>query len=198
MNTAYTNGRANAYLDTMKVNHVVVPTGVKNAHPEVQKYVIGANDEPNGHGTIVVKWNKLNEALEGKENELAAKKLVAFLKLSNPYVGDAICNLLMIEAVLRDRDFSLDFFNSVYKENPSKMYKVVVKDRTKWKTTWDEQRLTEPQMFQQYVDYYTGHRGEWCRAFARPSGTEDILRLYVEAEDEADVNQVGEALIREI
>ena len=187
VNTAYTNSRANQYLDKMNVNHVVVPTGVKNAHPEVQKYVIGANDEPNGHGTIVVKWNKLNEALEGKENELAAKKLVSFLKLSNPYVGDAICNLLMIEAVLRDRDFSLDFFNAVYKENPNKMYKVVVRDRTKWKTTWDETRLLEPSMFQGYIDYYVQNREE-CRAFARPSGTEDILRLYVEAADEANVN----------
>ena len=34
----------------------MVATGVKNAHPVVQKYVIGANAEPNGHGTIYVNW----------------------------------------------------------------------------------------------------------------------------------------------
>ena len=46
----------------------MVPTGVKNAHPVVQQYVIGANDEPNGHGTICVKWDQLDQALAGKED----------------------------------------------------------------------------------------------------------------------------------
>jgi len=50
------------------VKQVIVPTGVKNAQPVASQYVIGANNEPNGHGTIVVKWKELNEALEGKED----------------------------------------------------------------------------------------------------------------------------------
>jgi len=32
---------------------------------------------------------------------------VAFLNLTNQYVGDAIANLLMVEAVLRDKDMSV-------------------------------------------------------------------------------------------
>jgi phosphoacetylglucosamine mutase len=36
VNTAYSNGMANKYLDQNKVNRVCVPTGVKNAHPVVQ------------------------------------------------------------------------------------------------------------------------------------------------------------------
>lgn len=35
VNTAYSNGMANNYLDKSKVNRVCVPTGVKNAHPVV-------------------------------------------------------------------------------------------------------------------------------------------------------------------
>jgi len=35
VNTAYTNGMANKFLDKNKVNRVCVPTGVKNAHPVV-------------------------------------------------------------------------------------------------------------------------------------------------------------------
>ena len=69
--------------------------------------MIGANDEPNGHGTICVKWDVLDEALQGLEDRIEAKKLRAFLRISNVYVGDAIANLLMIEAVLRDRDQSI-------------------------------------------------------------------------------------------
>jgi hypothetical protein len=36
VNTAYSNGMANKFLDLHKVNRVCVPTGVKNAHPVVQ------------------------------------------------------------------------------------------------------------------------------------------------------------------
>ena len=36
VNTAYSNGMANKYLDESKVNRVCAPTGVKNAHPIVQ------------------------------------------------------------------------------------------------------------------------------------------------------------------
>jgi|TARA_B110000285_G_scaffold156028_1_gene174110 hypothetical protein len=42
---------------------------VKNAHPVVQKYDIGANDEPNGHGTVVTKFDKIKPLLEGNENK---------------------------------------------------------------------------------------------------------------------------------
>ena len=68
VNTAYANSRANEYLAKNKVNVVCVPTGVKNAEPVVHQYTIGANDEPNGHGTICIKWDKLESALAGKEN----------------------------------------------------------------------------------------------------------------------------------
>ena len=72
---------------------------------------------------------------------IEAKKLRALLKISNVYVGDAISNLLMIEAVLRDRDWSVDTFSKMYEEFPNKMFKAVVMDRTKFKTQWDESRL---------------------------------------------------------
>ena len=68
VNTAYANSRANEYLINNKVNVECVPTGVKNAEPVVHLFIIGANDEPNGHGTICIKWDKLNAALAGKED----------------------------------------------------------------------------------------------------------------------------------
>ena len=57
-------------------------------------------------------------------------------------VGDAIANFLMIEAILKDLDMSVKEFNELYLENPSRMYKAVVNDRTKFKVIWDESRLT--------------------------------------------------------
>ena len=118
----------------------------------------------------------------------------ALLRISNVYVGDAISNLLMIEAVLRDRDWSVDTFSSMYEEFPNKMYKAVVADRTKFKTQWDESRLVDPLELQELIDAESA-LVQGGRAFVRPSGTEDILRLYVEAKQEADVQRLADAIL---
>ena len=141
VHTAYANSRATQFLTNSKVHVQCVPTGVKYAEPVVHEYTIGANDEPNGHGTIAIKWDLLDKALAGKEDQLACKKLKALLRISNPYVGDAIANLLMIEAVLRDKSMTIDQLSNLYRDNPAQMYKAVVKDRTKFKVTKDETRL---------------------------------------------------------
>ena len=62
--TAYVNSRATAYLEEQGVPNTLCPTGVKNAHPIVVKYDIGANDEPNGHGTVAVKWENVRKVLD--------------------------------------------------------------------------------------------------------------------------------------
>jgi phosphoacetylglucosamine mutase len=197
VNTAYANGKQNMFLDANQIHHEMVPTGVKNAHPVTSKFVIGANDEPNGHGTIQVKWTELNKALEGKEDTVACKKLKALLRMSNLAVGDAICNLLMVESVLRDKDMSTKQFFELYTDNPNKTLKAIVSDRTQFKTIWDETRLTQPQELQAAIDAYVKETDEG-RAFVRPSGTEDILRVYVEAKTEDGVAFLAEKICGEI
>ena len=66
VNTAYSNGMANSHLASLGISRVCVPTGVKNAHPVVQKHVIGTNNEYNGHGTVYVNWPQLMQLLDGK------------------------------------------------------------------------------------------------------------------------------------
>ena len=75
---------------------------------------------------------------------IEAQKIASILKLSNMTVGDAIANLLLIESILRDIDMSIQDFLSIYLENPSRMYKAVVRDRTKFRVIWDESRLITP------------------------------------------------------
>jgi len=73
------NSRSTRFLREKGINNQLCPTGVKNAHPIVVKYDIGANDEPNGHGTIVCKWDKVYEALKDKMDTIEAKKIIAIL-----------------------------------------------------------------------------------------------------------------------
>lgn len=197
VNTAYTNSKANIFLDKNEINRKCVPTGVKNAHPVVMQYVIGANDEPNGHGTVYVNWPELNELLKDKMDHYDCKKLIAFLRLTNLYVGDAICNLLMIEAVLMDLGYSMAQFDRLYVENPSRMWKIKVPDRSIFKTVWDETRLVDPLWLQEFIDKVNASVPEG-HSFVRPSGTEDVLRLYTEAKIEKDVDRIANMIIVEI
>ena len=66
------------------------------------------------------------------------------------------------------------------------MSKIKVNDRFKFKVIDDESRLINPEELQKEIDQAISevHDG---KAFVRPSGTEDVLRLYTEA---ADMNQV--------
>jgi hypothetical protein len=77
--TAYVNSRATRFLKERNINNELCPTGVKNAHPIVVKYDIGANDEPNGHGTIMCKWDNVKKALAEKMDTLEAKKIIGIL-----------------------------------------------------------------------------------------------------------------------
>lgn len=93
-------------------------------------------------------WPELNELLKGKENNAACQKLIAFLKISNIYVGDAIANLLLLEAIMRDKGMSIQAFSEIYCDNPSQLDKVKVADRFMFKPIWDESRLEEPKDLQ--------------------------------------------------
>lgn len=58
----------------------------------------------------------------------------------------------MIEAILRDKGMSISSFSQIYKEYPSRMFKVKVHDRSLFKTIKDESRLTNPIELQNFID----------------------------------------------
>jgi len=135
-----------------------VPTGVKNAFEEIRKYVIGAHCDRVGHGTFFVRWDWFDKALKGKEEMLDAKKLRALLSIANSSCGDAMCNMLMLEAVLRDKDYSIQMLTNIYKENPSTCFKATVANKRRFVTNWDETKLDEPQRLQDIVELFTKER----------------------------------------
>ena len=77
------------------------------------------------------------------------------------------------------------------------MFKAVVSDRTKFTVIKDESRLTNPLALQQFIDEAC-KRYDDGRAFVRPSGTEDILRLYAEATDIIDIPKLSKEILDEI
>ena len=119
--------------------------GEREATEQAKKYTIGATSHANGSGTLHVKWDELNKALLGKEQRAACRKLRAFLKIANPCASDAIATLLMVEAVLKDKDFGVgQLSSSLFKDHPCARFKAPVADRSNFTTDQAGTRLTDP------------------------------------------------------
>lgn len=79
----------------------------------------------------------------------------------------------------------------LYQDVPSRMLKCVVPDRSLIKTTNAEQQVSEPKALQDAIDCLVD-KVELGRAFVRPSGTEDIVRIYAEASTQQAADQLAE------
>lgn len=68
-----------------------------------------------------------------------------------------------------------------------------VKDRTKIQTTWNEQQATAPDGLQDAIDAAIAKFGgpTQSRCFVRPSGTEDVVRVYAEAQTQAAADRLA-------
>jgi len=94
-----------------------------------------------------------------------------------------------VDAILQLQNWTLeDWHTSLYQDLPSRQLKVRVADRTVIQTNENETRCVEPAAVQAELDAAVLACGAQGRAFVRPSGTEDVVRVYAEAAtvDQAD------------
>jgi phosphoacetylglucosamine mutase len=106
--------------------------------------------------------------------------LVNLAELINQTVGDALSDMLLVEVVLAHKGYSGIEWDSIYSDLPNRLVKVVVKDRNLFQTEDAERRLTSPLGLQQRLDDLV-KKYDGGRSFVRPSGTEDVVRVYAEA-----------------
>ena len=169
-----------------------VPTGVKHLHHAAQHYDIGIYFEANGHGTVLFsaaatqKLHKLhNENKQWKYSAIAIDRLIAFSKLINQAVGDALSDMLLVEAVLCHLKWDATVWDCAYEDLPNRLYKVAVPDRTKFVTTDAERKLASPEGLQGKIEVAMA-KVKMGRAFVRTSGTEDVVRVYAEGQTLAE------------
>ncbi|XP_069660858.1 phosphoacetylglucosamine mutase [Haliaeetus albicilla] len=198
--TAYANGSSTRYLEeTLKVPVHCVKTGVKHLHHKAQEFDVGVYFEANGHGTVL--FSKAAEtkirqlAKEGKDDEKreAAKVLENMIDLINQTVGDAISDMLVIEAILALKGLTVQQWDAIYTDLPNRLLKVQVADRRVIVTTDAERRVATPLGLQEKIDALV-KKYKLSRAFVRPSGTEDVVRIYAEA----DTQENTDALAHEV
>ncbi|OUS44283.1 hypothetical protein BE221DRAFT_193734 [Ostreococcus tauri] len=209
--TAYANGASTKFLtERLGEPPACVPTGVKHLHHKAEEMDIGVYFESNGHGTALFSpaaSKAIEEATVEALTQRAMPQVKALLALThaqrciNPAVGDAMSGILLVEAILRVRKIKGSIANLYYTDLSSRQTKVVVRDRTTIKTVDAERTCEKPPGLQEAIEKILDDEGREKvrgRAFVRPSGTEDCVRVYVEATDEATVGRVTDAIVEKV
>ncbi|KAM3734629.1 hypothetical protein ACB098_10G029700 [Castanea mollissima] len=203
--TAYANGASTDYLRRLGLEVLFTPTGVKYLHEKAAEYDIGIYFEANGHGTIVFSesflcWlesrnNELSSVVKGSEQQKAALRLLAVSKLINQAVGDALSGLLLVEAILRHMGWSMHRWTELYQDLPSRQLKVKVVDRTAVVTANAETVAVRPPGIQEAINAETAKYPQG-RSFIRPSGTEDVIRVYAEASTQEAADSLANSVAK--
>lgn len=188
--TAYANGSSTRYLEK-RLPVKCVPTGVKHLHHAAEEFGVGVYFEANGHGTVLFSPETLDLLASHQPTEraqiAATEDLVQLTKLINSTVGDALSDLLLVETILAHKGWSAKDWDSTYTDLPNRLVKVLVKDRSQYKTVDAERRLVSPAGLQDKIDDQVA-KFAGGRSFVRASGTEDAVRVYAEANTREDAD----------
>ncbi|KAK1305508.1 Phosphoacetylglucosamine mutase [Acorus calamus] len=205
--TAYANGASTEYLKQLGLDVVFTPTGVKYLHEKALEYDIGIYFEANGHGTILFseafmprlesKSAELSSVTPGSEQQKAVLRLLAVSTLINQAVGDALSGLLLVEAILQYLGWSIERWSELYCDLPSRQLKVSVADRNAVVTTNAETTVVKPSGLQELINYETAKYPKG-RSFIRPSGTEDVIRVYAEASTQEVADSLAQAVAQHV
>lgn len=128
----------------------------------------------------------LNSSETTDEKRDSLNKLLLTIDLINETVGDAISDMLLVETILHAKGWSLSDWLETYDDLPNLQQKVKVQDRNIFETTDAERKCLKPDGLQDRIDEAV-RKYKRGRAFVRPSGTEDVVRVYAEAENVDDV-----------
>lgn len=206
--TAYANGASTQFLKGLGLEVVFTPTGVKYLHKKALEYDIGIYFEANGHGTVVFSDDFISQ-LEALSNELSSQattgsarhhavvRLLAASQLINQAVGDALSGLLLVEAILQYKGWSFQNWCELYTDLPSRQLKVKVIDRSAIITTNAETKVRQPSTLQELIDKETANYAHG-RCFVRPSGTEDVVRVYAEASTQVEADSLAKSVAQHV
>ncbi|KAJ1282009.1 hypothetical protein BS78_03G017200 [Paspalum vaginatum] len=206
--TAYANGASTRFLKSLGLEVVFTPTGVKYLHKKALEYDIGIYFEANGHGTVVFSENFISQ-LEALGDELssnadtgsaryhAVMRLLTASRLINQAVGDALSGLLLVEAILQYKGWSFQNWCGLYSDLPSRQLKVKVVDRSAIVTTNAETKVSQPTALQELIDMETANYAHG-RCFVRPSGTEDVVRVYAEASTQVEADSLAKSVAHHV
>ncbi|KAI4460421.1 phosphoacetylglucosamine mutase [Holotrichia oblita] len=203
--TAYANGASTEYItQKLKIPVACVSTGVKHLHHKALEYEIGVYFEANGHGTVVFQKtakDKLKQATgdssltDAQRN--AAKRLLNLIDVINETVGDAISDMLLVETILHAKGWDVQDWEAAYTDLPNRLMKVTIANRNVITTTDAETICVTPHGLQDEINALIS-KFEKGRSFVRPSGTEDLVRVYAEAATREEADALASEVSRKV
>lgn len=163
--TAFSNGASAKYLQGRGYKVEYAKTGVKHLHRKAKNYDIGVYFEPNGHGSVL--FNSENHFWN------------PYKLLLSQVTGDAIGNILMILHILSS-SYGFEEWIQMYDDFPSFQTNISTKNKHNVVISEvDETVCLKPEGLQEFINNECLLKNG--RAFVRPSGTEDVVRIYAEA-----------------
>lgn len=193
--TAYANGASTDYIEkVLKLPSVCTNTGVKHLHHAAMRFDVGVYFEANGHGTITFSENALKIIKSAEPQSPAQQRSIERLQgltdLINQAVGDAISDMLLVEAILAHKGWSPKEWLGTYTDLPSRLVRVEVNDRSIFKAYDAERKLESPPGLQTKIESLMSRYNKG-RSFARASGTENAVRVYAEAASRSEADDLA-------
>lgn len=193
--TAYANGASTDYVEkVLKLPIICTNTGVKHLHHAALRFDVGVYFEANGHGTITFSENALkvikNTEPQSPAQQRSLECLQALTDLINQAVGDALSDMLLVEAILAHKGWSPKEWLGTYTDLPSRLVRVEVNDRGIFKAYDAERKLESPTGLQAQIESLQSRYNKG-RSFARASGTEDAMRVYAEAASRSEADDLA-------
>lgn len=203
--TAYANGASTNFFKKLGVPVALAKTGVKYLHHKALEFDVGIYFEANGHGTVLFseKFKSCVEANSPKNaSGCSSRKLLAFHRLKaclaviNQAVGDAVSDMLLCLAALKLLEMDFASWAALYTDLPSKTVKAPLLRRV-ITCSEDETQVVSPKPLQTALNQLVAEgaggsaSANMRRCFVRPSGTEEVVRIYAEA---STVEQVDELI----
>ena len=97
---------------------------------------------------------------------------------------------MLVETILHAKGWSIEDWSKAYTDLPNRQMKVRVADRTVITTTDAERKVVTPAGLQAEIDALVAKFPNG-RSFVRPSGTEDVVRVYSESDTQDNADLLG-------
>lgn len=183
----YSNTAAKNALND-RINITIANTGVKNFVAKSREFDFGIFFEPNGHGSVTFSSNAIRYIEDcltkfdiSSQVYKNGKILQAMSNIFDPSIGDAVANFLVTEAISSENTY--DEVISLYEKLPTRQLTVKIKDKKTLKMESDVDFIEPRELRDKIKIFCNKFKG---RSFVRPSGTEDVIRVFAEANRNED------------
>ncbi|CDU17971.1 phosphoacetylglucosamine mutase, putative [Plasmodium yoelii] len=210
IHTAYVNSAFTNYINSVinsvstdipifnhiNINVICTKTGMKNLDNIARKSSIGILFESNGHGSIYANSSNLDAWAKQFDIQkdpyfIALKKYLLFF---NQTTGDAIIDFIAIELSLNFLNLNINQWNMFYTSIPSLYINIECPRYILNKIIPHPQHelyLIEPKSLQNQIEEIVKKTDmKYGRCFIRPSGTENLIRIYAEAETVKQMDEI--------